>query len=103
MFRIIIFITMIDTDDFSPHLVAFVECHLEDEVPDYDKITLNSLNLIIMDIFIDTFPVLVAFENLDMLENLQIAKKVLNGQTGIYAFVHIPTGSIPGQLYWFNY
>src|SRR3954464_9875337 len=28
-----------------------------------------------------------------MLENLQIAKKVLNGQSGIYAFVHIPTGT----------
>src|SRR3954462_7856724 len=43
--------------------------------------------------FIDTFPVLVAFDNLDMLENLQIAKKVLNGHSGIYAFVHIPTGT----------
>ena len=46
-----------------------------------------------MTLFIDTFPVLVAFENLDMLETLQIAKKVLNGHSGIYAFVHIPTGT----------
>jgi len=46
-----------------------------------------------MDLFTDTFPVLVAFKNLDLLENLQIAKKVLNGQTGIYAFVHIETGA----------
>ena len=43
--------------------------------------------------FIDTFPVLVAFDNLDMLENIQIAKEVLNGHSGIYAFVHIPTGT----------
>jgi group I intron endonuclease len=43
--------------------------------------------------FIDTFPVLVAFENLDMLENLQIAKKILYGLSGIYGFVHIPTGT----------
>jgi group I intron endonuclease len=47
----------------------------------------------IMDIFTDTFPVLVAFENLNMLENLQIAKKALNGLSGIYAFVHIETGA----------
>jgi hypothetical protein len=46
-----------------------------------------------MIIFIDTFPVLDAFENLDLLENLQIAKKALNGHSGIYAFVHIPTGT----------
>ena len=38
--RIIIFITMIDTDDFSPHLMINYVYHLEDEVPDYDKITL---------------------------------------------------------------
>ena len=36
--------------------------HLEAEVPDYDKITLFDK----MTLFIDTFPVLVAFENLDM-------------------------------------
>src|SRR3954466_8091754 len=46
-----------------------------------------------MTLFIDTFPVLVAFENLDMLENIQIAKEVLNGHSGIYGFVHIPTGT----------
>jgi hypothetical protein len=46
-----------------------------------------------MEFFIETFPVLVAFENLDLLENLQIAKKAINGLSGIYAFVHIPTGT----------
>src|SRR4051794_3693018 len=46
-----------------------------------------------MDIFTDTFPVLVAFENLDMLEYLQMAKKALYGLSGIYAFVHIETGA----------
>ena len=46
-----------------------------------------------MSIFIDTFPVLVAFENLDTLESLQIAKKALYGLSGLYAFVHIPTGT----------
>jgi hypothetical protein len=43
--------------------------------------------------FIDNFPVLEVFENLDMLENLQIAKKALYGLSGIYGFVHIPTGT----------
>src|SRR3954471_6955620 len=47
----------------------------------------------IMDIFTNTFPVLLAFENLDMLENLQMAKKALYGLSGIYAFVHIETGA----------
>ena len=46
--------------------------HLEAEVPDYDKITLFD-PLFKMSIFIETFPVLVAFENLDTLESLQIA------------------------------
>src|SRR5436305_2863583 len=46
-----------------------------------------------MTIFIETFPVLVAFDNLDMLESLQIAKKALYGLSGIYGFVHIPTGT----------
>jgi group I intron endonuclease len=46
-----------------------------------------------MNIFIDTFPVLVAFENLDLIENVKIAKNVLNGHSGIYAFVHIETGA----------
>src|SRR5947208_13217565 len=43
--------------------------------------------------FIDSFPVLVAFENLHTLESLQIAKDALNGESGIYAFVHILTGT----------
>jgi hypothetical protein len=50
-----------------------------------------------MTLFIETFPVLVAFENLDMLESQQIAKKALflGGRffSGIYGFVHIPTGT----------
>jgi hypothetical protein len=46
-----------------------------------------------MTIFIETFPVLVAFDNLDQLESLQIAKKALDGLSGIYGFVHIPTGT----------
>jgi hypothetical protein len=46
-----------------------------------------------MPIFIETFPVLVAFDNLDMHESLQIAKKALYGLSGIYGFVHIPTGT----------
>src|SRR4051812_48514547 len=46
-----------------------------------------------MTVFIDTFPVLVAFDNLDMHESLQIAKKALYGLSGIYGFVHIPTGT----------
>jgi group I intron endonuclease len=46
-----------------------------------------------MTVFIETFPVLVAFENLDTLESLQIAKKALNGLSGIYGVVHIPTGT----------
>jgi hypothetical protein len=46
-----------------------------------------------MTIFIETFPVLVAFDNLDMLESLHIAKKALYGLSGIYGFVHIPTGT----------
>src|SRR3954464_4323836 len=46
-----------------------------------------------MSLFIETFPVLVAFENLDTLESLQIAKKALYGLSGIYGFVHIPTGT----------
>jgi group I intron endonuclease len=46
-----------------------------------------------MTIFIETFTVLVAFENLDTLESLQIAKKPLYGLSGIYGFVHIPTGT----------
>jgi group I intron endonuclease len=33
------------------------------------------------------------FGNLHMLENLQLAKGVLNGHSGIYAFVHIVTGT----------
>jgi group I intron endonuclease len=46
-----------------------------------------------MSIFIETFPVLVAFGDLHLTElNLQIAKKALHGLSGIYAFVHIPTG-----------
>jgi hypothetical protein len=43
-----------------------------------------------MTVFIETFPVLVAFDNLDMLESLQIAKKALYGLSGIYGFVHKP-------------
>jgi len=46
-----------------------------------------------MPIFIETFPVLVAFENLDTLESIQIAKKALYGLSGIYGVVHIPTGT----------
>jgi len=46
-----------------------------------------------MPIFIETFPVLVAFENLDTLESLQITKKPLYGLSGIYGVVHIPTGT----------
>jgi hypothetical protein len=46
-----------------------------------------------MTLFIETFPVLVAFDNLDMLESLQIAKKGLYGLSGIYGVVHIPTGT----------
>src|SRR3954471_22155237 len=46
-----------------------------------------------MSLFIETYPVLVAFENLDLLESLQIAKKALNGLSGIYGVVHIPTGT----------
>jgi len=46
-----------------------------------------------MDIFTNTFPVLAAFENLDMFDNLQIAKKALYGLSGIYAFVNIETGA----------
>src|SRR4051812_29077733 len=46
-----------------------------------------------MTIFIETFPVLDAFDNLDMLESLQIAKKALYGLSGIYAFVNIETGA----------
>jgi len=46
-----------------------------------------------MTVFIETFPVLVAFENLDTLESLQIAKKALYGLSGIYGVVHIPTGT----------
>src|SRR4051812_19763649 len=46
-----------------------------------------------MDIFTNTFPVLAAFENLDMFDNIQIAKKALNGLSGIYAFVNIETGA----------
>jgi group I intron endonuclease len=33
------------------------------------------------------------FENLHMLENLQLAKDALKGKSGIYAFVHIVTGT----------
>src|SRR3954466_6448252 len=43
--------------------------------------------------FIDNFPVLVAFDNLDLLESLQIAKKALDGLSGIYGFVQTPTGT----------
>jgi len=46
-----------------------------------------------MTVFIETFPVLVAFDNLDQLESLQIAKKALDGLSGIYGVVHIPTGT----------
>ena len=46
-----------------------------------------------MSLFIETYPVLVAFENLDLLESLQIAKKALYGLSGIYGVVHIPTGT----------
>ena len=47
----------------------------------------------IMDIFTNTFPVLIAFNNLDQLESLQIAKKALYGLSGIYGVVHITTGT----------
>src|SRR4051812_41038712 len=47
----------------------------------------------VMEFFIETFPVLEVFENLHMLENLQLAKGVLNGHSGIYAFVNIVTGT----------
>jgi len=43
--------------------------------------------------FIDSFPVLEMFGNLHMVENIQLAKGVLNGHSGIYAFVHIETGT----------
>jgi hypothetical protein len=43
--------------------------------------------------FIDSFTLLEVFDNLHMLENLQLAKGVLNGHSGIYAFVHIETGT----------
>jgi hypothetical protein len=43
-----------------------------------------------MIIFIETFPVLIAFDNLDMHESLQIAKKALYGLSGIYGVVHKP-------------
>jgi group I intron endonuclease len=46
-----------------------------------------------MPIFIETFPGLVAVENLDTFESLQIAKKALDGLSGIYGFVYIPTGT----------
>jgi group I intron endonuclease len=46
-----------------------------------------------MSIFIDTFPVLVAFGDLHLIENLESAKDALNGESGIYAFVHIETGT----------
>ena len=52
-------------------------------------------------LFIETFPVLVAFDNLDMVESLQIAKKALYGLSGIYGVVHIPTGT--SASYWFFY
>jgi group I intron endonuclease len=46
-----------------------------------------------MPIFIETFTVLLSFENLDTFESLQIAKKALDGLSGIYGFVYIPTGT----------
>src|SRR5436305_11752547 len=46
-----------------------------------------------MTIFIETFPVLFSFDNLDMLESIKIAKKALYGLSGIYGVVHIPTGT----------
>ena len=46
-----------------------------------------------MTLFIETFPVLVSFEKLDLLDNQQIAKKALYGLSGIYACVHIETGT----------
>jgi hypothetical protein len=49
-----------------------------------------------MSIFIDTFPVLVAFGDLHLIENLESAKDALNGQSGNYlrpGFVHIETGT----------
>jgi hypothetical protein len=46
-----------------------------------------------INVFTDTFQVLVSFENLDLLDNQQIAKKALYGLSGIYGFVHIPTGT----------
>jgi translation initiation factor RLI1 len=54
-----------------------------------------------MTLFIDTFPVLVAFENLDMLENLQTAKKALYGLSGIYGVVHKESNR--NLVYWFFY
>jgi len=43
--------------------------------------------------FIDIFPVLEVFDNLHMLENLEGAKKAFDGLSGIYGFVHTPTGT----------
>jgi len=43
--------------------------------------------------FIDIFSVLEVFDNLHMLENQQLAKDALKGDSGIYAFVHIVTGT----------
>jgi len=43
--------------------------------------------------FIDNFPVLEVFENLNMLEDLEMAKKALDGLSGIYGFVYTPTGT----------
>jgi len=46
-----------------------------------------------INVFTDTFQVLVSFENLDLLDNQPIAKKALYGLSGIYACVHIETGT----------
>src|SRR5690349_2872119 len=46
-----------------------------------------------INVYTDTFQVLVSFENLDLLDNQQIAKKALYGLSGIYACVHIETGT----------
>src|SRR3954470_10018803 len=46
-----------------------------------------------MTVFIETFPVLEVFGDLHLIENQESAKDALNGESGIYAFVHIETGT----------
>jgi hypothetical protein len=46
-----------------------------------------------MTLFIEMFPVLDVYINIHLIENLESAKDAQNGQSGIYAFVHIPTGT----------